>query len=115
MKFSRGRTYNTHDTTVGKDEDGRIKIDQTRGVRARCELTLTAVLRFGQKGADAEMTVNHLNSRLKSNYTTGDIGYALKRLAGVGIIKATKGGRGEKTIYRASKSALDHWRKIRKG
>ena len=119
MRFSNGRTYNTHDTRVdiqgaGGGHGGRIVIDQTRGVRARCELSLNALLRFGPKGASAEMISGHLNGRLKANYSTTDISYALNRLVAEGIIKADSYGRGEESIYRASKVALDHWRKLPK-
>lgn len=114
MKFSKGRTYNTHDTSVEKGADGRIKISQERGVKLRCELSLNALLRFGPKGASGELVAEHLNKRLKANYSTTDISYALNRLVAVGVIKATTYGKGEDTIYRATKTALDHWRRLPK-
>lgn len=114
MRFSKGRTYNTHDTKLTKGENGRIAIDQTRGVKSRCELSLNALLRFGPKGASAEMVSSHLNSRLTANYTTSDIRYALDRLVDEGVVRSTSGGRGEETIYRAGKSALNHWRRLPK-
>lgn len=114
MRFSQGRSYNTHDTSVGKGENGRIAIDQSRGVKSRCDLSLHALLRFGPKGASAEMISSHLNKRLKANYTTTDIRYALGRLVKEGVIKSTGGGRGEDAIYRAGKTALDHWRSLPK-
>ena len=114
MRFSKGRTYNTHDTSVSKGENGRIAIDQTRGVKNRCELAVNALLRFGPKGASAEMVASHLNGRLKANYTTSDIRYALNRLVDEGVVRSTGGGRGEEAIYRAGKSALNHWRRLPK-
>lgn len=114
MRFSKGRTYNTHDTSVSKGEGGRIAIDQSRGVKNRCELSLNALLRFGPKGATAEMITGHLNGRLKANYWIGDIRYALTRLVDEGVIRSTAGGRGEETVYRAGKSALNHWRRLPK-
>jgi hypothetical protein len=114
MKFSKGRTYNTHDTTVEKGPNGRISINQERGVKARCELSLNALLRFGPKGATAEITAEHLNKRLNANYSTSDIRYALDRLSDVGVVNANRQGRGEDTIYRATKSAQAHWRRLPK-
>jgi hypothetical protein len=114
MRFSQGRTFNTHDTSVSKGDNGRIAIDQSRGVKNRCELSLNALLRFGPKGASAEMVANHLNGRLKANYSASDIRYALNRLVAEGVIRSTSGGRGDDAIYRAGKSALDHWRRLPK-
>lgn len=114
MRFSKGRTYNTHDTSVEKGPDGRIAINQERGVKSRCDLVLHAVVRFGPKGVTAQITADHLNKRLKANYTTTDIGYALKRLSDEGVIRAVRGGRGEETIYRATKSSEASWRRIPK-
>jgi hypothetical protein len=114
MRFSKGRTFNSHDTSVEKTSDGRISINQERGVKARCELALNALLRFGPKGATAEITASHLNKRLSANYTTSDIRYALGRLVTEGVIRARSGGRGEDTIYRATKSAQAHWRRLPK-
>ena len=114
MRFSKGRTYNSHDTSVEKGPQGRISINQERGVKARCELSLNALLRFGPKGATAEITAEHLNKRLSANYSTSDIRYALTRLSDEGVIRANRGGRGEDTVYRATKSALNHWRRLPK-
>lgn len=114
MKFSKGRTYNTHDTSVEKGPDGRIAINQERGVKSRCDLVLHALLRFGPKGATADITADHLNRRLKANYTPSDIRTALNRLVNEGVIRVNRGGRGEHTIYRATKSAEAHWRRIPK-
>jgi len=115
MRFSKGRTYNSHDTNVGKTDDGRISIDQERGVKSRCELSLNALLRFGPKGATAEITASHLNKRLSANYTTSDIRYALNRLVAEGVVRSVGGGsRGEERIYRATKSALANWRRLPK-
>lgn len=113
MRFSKGRTYNSHDTSVEKGPNGRISINQERGVKARCELSLNALLRFGPKGATAEITASHLNKRLNANYSTTDISYALNRLVDEGVVRAT-GSRGEERVYRATKSALAHWRRLPK-
>lgn len=114
MRFSKGRTYNSHDTSVEKGPNGRISINQERGVKARCELSLNALLRFGPKGATAEITASHLNKRLNANYSTTDISYALNRLVDEGVVRSTAVGRGEERIYRATKSALAHWRRLPK-
>jgi hypothetical protein len=114
MRFSKGRTYNSHDTTVTVGSDGRWDVDQTRGVKARCELALHAVLRFGPKGVSAELTSEHINKRVHANYSVSDIRYALNRLVAEGVITSSSGGRGEDAIYRAGKNAQDHWRKLPK-
>ena len=112
MRFSKGRTYNSHDTKLEKTSTGRIGINQEKGVKLRCELSLNAVLRFGPKGVNDEMVTSHLNKRLGANYLTTDIRYALDRLVAEGIISAT-GGRKDR-VYKAGKAALDHWRKLPK-
>ena len=114
MRFSKGRTYNSHDTTVTVGSDGRWDVDQQRGVKARCELGLHAVLRFGPKGVSADQTTAHINKRLHANYTVSDIRYALNRLVKEGVITSSSGGRGEDAIYRAGKNAQDHWRRLPK-
>ena len=114
MRFSRGVSFNTNDTSVRKCDNGRIQIDQTRGVKARCELTLNALLRFGPKGATAEMICGHINKRVKGNYTTSDVRYAMDRLVNEGVIGCTTFGKGEDSIYKAGQRALDHWRKLSK-
>lgn len=114
MRFSKGCTFNSHDTSVLFDANSRIKIDQTRGVSARCELAINALLRFGNKGATAEMIADHLNKRLTANYSSSDLAYALDRLVKEGLISDTTTGYREKSVYRASQNVLVKWRKARR-
>jgi hypothetical protein len=104
MRFQKQTTFNSHDTKVIAGENGRIHLDQTRGVKARCELSLNALTRF-VKGANSEEITDHLNSRLNANYTVGDIRRALNRLALNGIIR-NNGGH-----YTASQASVTKWRK----
>jgi hypothetical protein len=115
MHFSKGVSFNTHDTSVEKGRNGRIQINRQAkgGVKHRCELALNSVIRFYQ-GATASKVATDLNRRLQANYSHNDIRHALDRLSVEGIVKATRGGRGEDTVYRATKAALHAWRKLPK-
>lgn len=115
MHFSKGVSFNTHDTSVEKGHSGRIQINRINkgGVKHRCELALNSVIRF-YKGAPASKVVSDLNRRLKANYNHNDIRHALDRLADEGIVKAERQGRGEETIYHATQAAMNAWRRLPK-
>ena len=114
MRFRKQTTFNSHDTSVEKDANGRNVVNQTRGVKVRCELSINALLRFAGRGATAEMVAQHLNRRLKANYSVSDIFYACKRLVSEGVIRQRSGGRGEECVFVASQAGLAKWRNLPK-
>jgi hypothetical protein len=111
MRFRKQTTFNSHDTSFEKDASGRQVVNQTRGVKVRCELSINALLRFGARGASAEVIAQHLNRRLKANYSIGDIFYACKRLAKEGLIRET--GKKE-VIFVATQASVTKWKNLPK-
>ena len=105
MKFRRGTSYNTHDSSVSVAE----RINVSNGVKRRCELALRGILRHGGKGVSLIDLTAHLNTRLNALYSEGDIRYAVLRLIKEGLVSTTA-----KDTYRASPSALEAWRALPK-
>ena len=116
MRFSKGVSFNTHDSKVTKGENGRIQVDRTErgGVLTRCDISLRALILWGPKGADSSTISEYLNKKFKANYTSNDVRHALDKLSDAGVIKAKRYGRGESTIYVATKSSQNSLRRLTK-
>lgn len=113
MRFRTTTTFNSHDTKIRQTDSGRVLVDQSRGVSARCELILNALLRFGPNGATAEMLAEHLNKRLKTNYSKNDLSYAMDRLVKEGLIKVSRGFQNTPSVWKVSQDVLTKWRKVK--
>jgi hypothetical protein len=105
LNFSRGRSFNRNDTTH-RMENGRIVIDQSEGVRVRCELALTAVLANSRVGFSD--LLSHVNAPLKHQYSEGDLRYALGRLRSAGLVNLNE----DTGAYSATSRALAAWRRV---
>ena len=105
MKFRTGTSYNSHDVKVTEGERIYVEFNVIR----RCTITINAIVRHGAEGASVEELTAHINKRLNSFYSEGDIQYAADRLAKDGLVEK----HGRKT-YRAAPSALAAWKAIEK-
>ena len=114
MRFRKQTTFNSHDTKFETGSDGRLVINQERGVQARMDLAIAALLRFGPRGASAEVVTQHLNRRLKANYSVSDIFYACKRLVNASCVRQRSGGRGEECIFVATQAGQKRWKDLPK-
>lgn len=104
--FSNGCSFNTHDTHVSI-EDGRIRIDQSKGVRLRCELVIHALVSAGANGLTLEETVAKVNKKVARGnvkYSDSDIQYALKRLCSFNVVKRKDG------VFKATTDLYAKWK-----
>jgi len=108
LHFSHGRTFNRHDTKLVKSADGRIHIDQSEGVRLRCELAIIGILRHGNKGVAVSDLTAHLNENLANKYSESDIGYAVGRLRKSGLVNL-RSGTG---MYTATSKLYQAWKRV---
>jgi len=81
--LKKATTFNTHDTTYSKGDNGRHTINH--GLELRIQLSLLQLSKH-RDGAEASVITEKLNKLLKSNYTTRDIAYALERCHGAKFI-----------------------------
>lgn len=107
LNFSEGRSFNKNDTKY-RLRDGRIFIDQSEGVRVRCELAITGVLRAGSVGVSVPDLTADLNGSLTNQYSKMDIGYAVGRLHKAGLVNLRRGtGR-----YTATQKLYQAWKRV---
>jgi hypothetical protein len=111
MRFRKKTTFNTHDTSVSKGENGRIQVNN--GVDVRCEVSVIKLGHFPQ-GATAEHVTTVLNKQFKTNYTVRDITYAFERMVKEDIIGVKRGGDGVDNVYYSRPSTLVRWRRAKK-
>jgi len=105
MKFRKGTSFNTHDSSVTVAE----RIYVSNGVKRRCELALRGIIRHGSKGIALVDLTAHINTRLNCLYSESDIRYAVGRLIKADLVVSTA-----KDTYRASPAAMDAWKAIPK-
>ncbi len=104
--FRKQTTFNAHDSSFKTADNGRLVI--TNGVPKRCELTLKTVLRLGSKGGTLEEITSYINKKTSSTYSSGDIRYAIYRLAAEGLVSVNKG------LVKVTANAIEKWRKLPK-
>jgi hypothetical protein len=109
IRFRKSVTFNRHDSKLVRRGD---RIEVSLGLKKRCELTLLAVLRFGAEGVSTQDLTDHLNGRFKNAYSESDVSSACTKLARGGFV--TRRGHGSTAMVRATKNALEKWRKTEK-
>jgi hypothetical protein len=104
MGFRNQTSFNTHDSTytVGN----RIVVGHN--IPRRCEIVLRYLVNLGNTGISLFELTDEINDYYNSQYSEGDIRYALVRLHREGLAAYIEGS------YRASRNALAVWKTIDK-
>ena len=106
LLFLTSRAFNSHDSRVSLDKDGRFLF--VSGLKRRCELVLNALARLGEMRL-GEIT-SYLRYRFNLSYSARDIKYALEKLCKAKLIIMHGKTRG--ATYRITPAAQERWRKL---
>lgn len=90
--FQVSHTRNSNDWTVSTDpETGRIALTANNGgVKQRCALIVTRLKRA--KRPLSVPTLTRSLKRLHKSYNEGDVEYALRKLAAIGVVREVNAG-----------------------